>query len=114
MIRNNFGIPHHLLMPRVPPDFKQRKGVQKWREENPRHAWALDSMRKYHRVLNPIKNCLYHVGELPPETMGLLWEFANRIEWGDEERPYVPPTREQIDREYWQRLWEATDDQRKV
>ena len=97
-----------------PPDFDQNKNVLRWREDYPRHAWALDQMRPHHRVKNAIKNYLYDRGRLPYETMDLLWEFATRIEWRDEVRPYAPPTQEQRERECWNRSFGFTDDQRKI
>jgi hypothetical protein len=107
--------PHHFLNQPVPQDFNRRRRVIAWQEENPRHAWALDQMREHHRVKRAIKNYLYYEGRLPYETMDLLWEFANRIEWEDKKRPYAPPTEKQLEREYYnQTLRLLEDDRRKV
>jgi hypothetical protein len=64
----------------MPPHKVVEDPYKVWREENPRHAWALGQMKDPEEFIPQIMQ-----GTITSSEMGLLWEVANQLERENQE-----------------------------
>lgn len=59
---------------------KWEENEKKWREEFPRHAWALDQMKNVRPVYISYIEAIRATGKLGDRFMNCLWDRADALE----------------------------------